>query len=156
MKNLFLVISIAAMFSLSACGQKSKDVPAEVKTAFELKFPDAKKVKWEKENEKVWEVEFKMSGTEYSACFDADGAWKETEHEIKVSEIPAVVKSTLDSEFEGFEIDEAEMIESSEGTFYEFELEKGETEMEVVIDPNGMVISKEAEKEDSDKDEDDD
>lgn len=118
------------------------DAPKKVEEAFAKKFPTVKKVKWDKENDTEWEAEFKMKGTEYSANFMEDGTWKETEHEIKKNAIPANVKTSLDTEFSGYKIEEAEISETSEGSVYEFELEKGEQTMEVAIDTNGKVIKK--------------
>ena len=43
--------------------------------------------------------------------------------------------------------------ETTEGTVYEFELEKGKSDMEVAISPEGKVIKKEA-KEEGDEDND--
>lgn len=144
---------ILAVFSFSACGQ-SKDVPAKVKTAFEQKFPTAQKVKWDKENEAEWEAEFKMNGEKYSANFTTDGQWMETEYEIEKSTIPQAVKQTLDNEFAGYDIEEAEISETTDGKVYEFALDKDETELEVAILPDGKVVKKEVKKEE-DKEEND-
>ena len=157
MKTLFLMIMITSVIGLSSCCNHATDVPEKVKTAFSEKFPDAKKIVWEQEDENEWEAEFKTNGKEYSATFGADGSWLETEYEIETEEIPELVKNTLDIEFEGFEIEEGEFIENSEGNFYEFEIEKEEIEMEVLIDANGNVVKKEILKdEDHDKDVDND
>lgn len=118
------------------------DAPIKVKEAFAKKFPKVKKVKWEKESNSEWEGEFKIKGMEYSANFLEDGTWKETEHEIKRNAIPMNIKTTLDTEFSGYEIEEAEISETQEGTVYEFELENGELNTEISIDINGKVISK--------------
>ncbi|MDB4291798.1 PepSY-like domain-containing protein [Maribacter sp.] len=120
----------------------NEDAPQKVKEAFAKKFPAVKKVKWEKESDTEWEGEFKMKGMEFSANFLEDGTWKETEHEIKKKAIPANVKTTLDTEFSGYKIEEAELSETQEGSVYEFELEMGEEELEVVIDTNGKLVSK--------------
>ena len=131
----------------------SNDVPQKVKEAFAKKFPTAKKVKWDKESETEWEAEFKMNKTEYSANFMADGTWKETEHEIDEKEIPAIVKKALSTNFPGYETEEVEISETAQGMVYEFEIEKGETEMEVAIDASGKVVKQEVKKEDKeDKD----
>ncbi len=155
MKNVMLAMLVMTFFSFSACCQAEKDVPEKVQNAFSQKFPDASKVKWEKENDTEWEAEFKLYKVKYSANFDNEGNWKETEHAVKMSELPELVKATLDSEFADFKIEEAEVSETADGTFYEFELEKGKTEMEVTIDTQGKVVKKEQEKEDGeDRDED--
>lgn len=124
------------------------EAPKMVKDAFAKKFPTVKKVKWEIENDTEWEGEFKLEGTEYSANFLEDGTWQETEHEIKRKSIPSNVKTTLDTEFSGYKIEEAELTDTPEGSVYEFEFEKGEEEMEVVIDTNGKVINKKMNMED--------
>lgn len=149
------IIGIALVFAaLAAVAFTTKDkVPQAVKDAFAKKFPTAKKVDWEKENDKEWEAEFKLNKVEYSANFLQDGTWKETEHEIKESEIPQAVLTSLKSNFPGYEIEEAEISETAEGTVYEFEIEKGKSEMEVTIDSNGKVIKKQSEEE-SENDED--
>jgi uncharacterized membrane protein YkoI len=108
-------------------------------------------VKWDKENDQEWEAEFKMNGTEYSANFDMDGKWMETEHEIDKKELPAAVQQTLDTDFAGYKIEEAEISETDQAKVYEFELEKDEIEMEVVISPTGEVVKKMKKSEDDDE-----
>ncbi len=151
MKNVFMMIAVVALFSFSACGVGSKDVPAKVKSAFSEKFPNASKVKWDMEDAKEWEAEFKMDGKEYSANFNLDGLWLETEYEIEISQIPEAVKASLDSEFAGYKIKEPEVSETAEGILYEFQLKNGEEVLEVAIDAGGKVVSREA-KGDEDKD----
>ncbi|MCF6185068.1 MAG: PepSY-like domain-containing protein [Bacteroidales bacterium] len=153
MKNLFVISMILAVFSFSACGQK-ENIPVKVKTTFSQKFPNAKKVKWDKEGKSEWEAEFKMNGKEYSANFAVDGTWKETEHEIQKSEIPAIVKNTINTEFAGYKIKEAEISETVEGKVYEFELRKEKTETEVAVSPTGKVVKKESKKENDEEDND--
>lgn len=134
-----------------ACAQTN--APTEVTTAFSQKFPTAKKVKWDKENETEWEAEFKMNGKEFSANFTSEGIWKETENEISQAEIPLAVKQTLESEFAGYKIEESEISETAAGKVYEFALEKDESELEVGIAPDGKVMKKEVKNEDEeDKD----
>lgn len=140
-----------AVVSLSACGQNNV-VPAKVKTALEQKFPNAQKVKWNKENETEWEAEFKLNGEKYSANYSTDGIWKETEHEIENSAIPANVKQSLDTEFAGYKIEEAEISETANGSVYEFAVEKDETTMEVAISPDGKVVKKEIKTEEKEED----
>mgnify|MGYP003635854094 CR=1 FL=1 len=153
MKSLKIILGaflVTIMFAFTSGGDKA---PQKVKDAFAKKFPTAKKVKWEKESEKEWEAEFKMNKTEYSANFLSDGTWQETEHEIKVKEVPQNIMASLKKAFPDYEIEEAEISETPKGIVYEFAIEKGETEMEVAIDTNGKVVKKEVKIEDTeDKD----
>ncbi|MCF8462169.1 MAG: PepSY-like domain-containing protein [Flavobacteriales bacterium] len=152
-KSMVIALAMAAI-STAACGQKkeSEIAPKAVEASFQKKFPNAQKVKWEKENDSEWEAEFKLDGKEYSANFSADGTWKETEHEIAKSEIPAAVQNALNTEFAGYKIEESEISETAEGTVYEFELEKGESDLEVTVDANGKILKKEVEEEHEEKD----
>jgi hypothetical protein len=146
MKKLSLLVMLALIATLQSCAQ---DAPSKkLKDAFNKKFPNAKKIKWSKENESEWEAEFKMNGEEYSANFLSDGTWKETEHEIEKSKIPAAVQQTLNKEFAGYDIEEVEISETADGKVYEFALEKDESDLEVAISPDGKVVKKEVKKED--------
>lgn len=141
------VICSAMLFAQEIPAEK---VPSEVKTAFQSKFPDAKKVEWEMEDG-LYEAEFKMKGNEMSATFDSKGIWKETETEIKVKNLPKAVSNMLANEFPGFEIDEACQVESAEhGSCYEVEIEKGDEEMEVLLKADGTILKKEMSKDESD------
>lgn len=91
-----------------------------------------------------WEAEFKQNGKEYSANFSTDGTWQETEHEIKAVEIPEAIKQTLAQDFSGFKIDDAEISEKKDGSVYEFAVEKGDEEWELVFDINGKLLEKKA------------
>lgn len=142
MKTLKLFVIAFAAISINACAQKP-NVPENVDKAFTQKFPDAKSVKWDKENETEWEAEFKLNGLEYSANYSTEGVWKETEHEIQKSDIPTNVKQTLDTEFPDYKIKESEISETTEGSVYEFELEKEKVKMEVAVSPDGKVVKKE-------------
>jgi uncharacterized membrane protein YkoI len=146
-KLMLLLMLTFLSFGVHACSN-DQDVPQKVKQAFTTKFPAAKKVKWEKENESEWEAEFKMDGLEYSANFSEDGSWQETEHEIKKNEVPANILSILNAEFPGYKIEEAEISETAEGKFYEFELEKGGEDIEVTLDLQGKIVNKEASRDD--------
>lgn len=155
MKKLGVAMLSAALTMASQVdAQTNSNVPEKVKASFSKKFPNVKEVKWDKENETEWEAEFKMNGKKYSANFTPDGVWKETEYEIKYAEVPEVVKQKLKTEFNGYDIEEAEIAETKDGKVYEFALEKGKTELEVAISPDGKVLKKEEKKEDAEKDDD--
>jgi len=147
MKKVTILFALVIMVFSQACATTGTP-PSKVKSAFAKKFPTAKKVKWDKENDTEWEAEFKMNGKEYSANFINDGTWKETEFEIKKSEIPTAVKTTLDKEFAGYKIEEVEVSETVNGKVYEFALEKGEEELEIAISPNGKVTKKKVKSQD--------
>lgn len=154
-KKIIIGLPLAALLGLALFAFASnRSVPLRVKAAFVKKFPQVKKVKWDKESDAEWEAEFKMNGMEYSANFLEDGTWKETEHEIEQKDIPDAVKATLDTELSGYEIEEAEISETVDGLTYEIEVEKGEQELEVSIDVHGKLTHKQVVDEEGEKDKD--
>lgn len=71
------------------------------------------------------------------------GKWLETETEIKVSALPAVIQSTLKRDFAGFKVEEASKIESLKNdNCFEAEIEKGEETFDVLFSTDGKVLSK--------------
>ncbi len=153
MKTQILIFSSILIFSLTACAQSDKAVPAAIKSAFSRKFSGATGVKWGKESINEWEAEFKMDDKEYSANFDNSGTWMETEYEISAKEIPAVVNDAISKELPGYRINESEISETVKGKVYEFVLSKGREKMEAAFDINGTLISKESVKEENGKEE---
>lgn len=152
MKKVLLTTMIVGIATLQSCGQS---VPEKVKSAFAGKFPNASSVKWDKENDKEWEAEFKMEGREYSANFTVDGNWKETEYEIKKSEIPQAVKDAVAKDYSGYDIEDVEKTETPEYEAYELELEKGEETVEVIFSSDGKMIKKKVKHEEEEEDDED-
>lgn len=136
MKKLMIVMVLAVAFISQSCSEGEK-APEAVALAFSQKFPDAQKVKWEMENDTEWEAEFKLNGKEYSANFSTNGEWQETEYRIKEAELPAEILAILNQNLTEYEIDRIEVAETSEGKAYEFEIEAGGDELEVIIDAQG-------------------
>ena len=139
---LFAIMIGAGIYAFGS----TDEVPKKVHDAFLMIFPNVDTVAWEKESETEWEAEFDIKGVEYSANFLADGTWTETEHAIKRRDIPKNIKMVLKSEFQKYRIEEAELSETPEGSLYEFQLEKGEENLEVSIDMNGAVRKQEVAK----------
>jgi hypothetical protein len=149
MKKIIVVIAVAALLSLNAFAKTGTEVPANVKNAFTQKFPNVTKVKWENENGKEWEAEFKMDGKPYSASFDMRGSWMETEYKLATKDIPAPVQKTILADFKDCKVKKSEMSESANGKCCEFLMKKGTEKKEVTIDMNGKVLKNEVVKEDN-------
>ena len=74
-------------------------------------FPDAKNIKWGKENANDFEAEFKLDGKKVSANFSMKGAWLETETEFPVVDLPEAVVASINKKFGGWKIVGADKIE---------------------------------------------
>jgi hypothetical protein len=137
-----IIIAIATCVALSGHSQKvnEKEVPVAIKNAFTKAFPGVTNVKWSKENANEFEVEFKVGKIEKSAVFDNAGTWINTETEIEENELPAAVQSSIEKEYPGFKIQEAEILDTPAGMkSYEVELKKGGIKHEVVLSADGTI-----------------
>lgn len=144
------IVGIALIFTsiISIAFTQKDKVPSVVKEAFSKKFPTVKRVNWQKEEVNEWEAEFKLKKKEYSANFLDDGTWQETEYEVDENEIPEHIISSVKASFSGYKIEESEVSVTVHGINYEFEIEKGKSEMAITIDSNGKIIHKESEDDD--------
>ncbi len=157
MKKMFLLLLCAATMSNFAFAQDKKisndQVPGAVSSAFKAKFPTVADAKWEMEGTN-YEACFKQNGSEVSANFDKDGNWLETETEIKVSELPPAVQTTIHKEFADYKVKEASKVQSAKnGSCYEAEISKDKETLDVMINSDGKLLSKTTEMDaDEDKD----
>ncbi len=147
MKITLLVVSLVVV-SLVVNAQKTP--PAAVSKAFAEKFKSAEKVKWDMEDAKEWEAEFMLNGKEASASYDLAGKWLETEMEVKVSDLPAAVKASLDNEYAGAKIGECSTIDSPDFSGYEISVKFKGKEYEVKATKDGKITAKEEEKDKKD------
>ncbi len=157
MKTQLMILSVLA-FSATACGQKvsEADVPQPVKSAFMKQFPKADHAHWGMESKTQYEVEFKQGDEAMSATYDKVGKWMETEKDVKADALPDAVRRTLADKYAGSKVKDLSHVDNPKGTFYEADIEKGETSMEVVMSPDGTVVKENVEEKGKDNDEDGD
>jgi len=114
---------------------------APVKKAFEQKFPKAVNVKWSNENATEWQADFTIDKVKYSAAFTPQGIWLETIMVIKLSELPQVVRYTIEIQFPHWEITETNKTErAKDGVFYVVNLKKGRETKNLAFRENGTII----------------
>jgi hypothetical protein len=158
MKKLFLLTICVAFFSIYCvqAQEKSKkvEVPAAVKSAFDAKYPKAEKVNWGVEKQGEYEAEFVLNGIESSANFDSKGQLMEFETEIKESELPQTIKTTLAKDFAGYKLGDIAKSTNAKGVEnYEMEASKGKDKFEISFDANGKLLDKKVAKEEDEENE---
>ncbi|MEO6303028.1 MAG: PepSY-like domain-containing protein [Bacteroidia bacterium] len=138
MKRL-IILFVSILFSAST--MYATEVPEAVKKAFAQKFPNAAKVKWEKENGTEYEASFILDKTEMSAIYTATGALKEIETEIPVSELPQAVVDAVNKKHPNAKINEAARIDRSNNTvLFEAEIRVGAKKTDLLFDGVGTEI----------------
>lgn len=155
MKKLIAIL-VCLTFAVFTYAQKSGEtIPAAAKSGFSAKFPTAKKVKWSVEKPGEFEVDFTLNNVEQSALVDPKGNILETEVEIKESELPQAVKTSLAKDFAGYKLDEFTKATDAKGVItYEMQAIKGKDKLAVEFDPTGKLLSKTALKSEKEEKED--
>lgn len=149
MKQVFIVLVVAAAGSLPACAQKLKEsqVPAVAKSAFMKEHPNTTG-EWEKE-EGNYEVVFKQDGKTMSSVIDKKGSILETETDLMSNELPQNVQTYLKQHYKGVKILGAAKVVKANG---EVNYEANVNRKELMFDANGQLMKKQKEeKEDEDK-----
>ena len=137
------LIGIALVFICSTAFAQSN----EVKSTLTKMFPSAENVKWSQEDDTEWEAEFNINVQKFSANFSNNGTWLETERELETVEIPTAIQTTIAKEFADYQVKEAALSETKNGSVFEFELSQGKTVLEVTFNRDGSVVKKEIETE---------
>ena len=134
MRKFTFVIGIAAFLGSSVFAQKSNNIPDVVKSALVKNYPNAKSVKWDKEDAN-YEASFKNNNLDNSILFDAKG--NVLESEVAIKELPKNVMEYLNKNYPNQKIKESAKITNAKGVFtYEAEI-KGK---DLIFDANGKFL----------------
>jgi hypothetical protein len=133
-----LLLLLVMMIGSSAFTQKiqEKDVPANIRAAFQKQYPKVTKAKWSKEGVN-FEAEFDLNKEESSVLMDASGNLIETEVEIETSQLPKEIATYIKANYSNKSIKEAAKITDVKGIVtYEAEI-KGK---DLIFDSTGKFI----------------
>lgn len=87
------------------------------------------------------EIEIFHESKEKTVRFNASYEWVDTHWDIRKSDLPAAVISTINnSEYSTYKIDDVEYYQTPTGDYYELELEKGTKEVTLRIKANGFIV----------------
>lgn len=136
-----IVIAVLCMATMVIAKAQKTQVPAAAEKAFRLKFPEAKKVIWDRENKDEYEASFILNGEKVSANFSATGRWLETEMAIPLSVVSKAVMEAFVKQFPGAKVDRVYEISSTEGKiYYEIEYTLKGKKKEAKLSTAGTVI----------------
>jgi len=149
--SLILLLGAATLFVASTiAGEKKitkKDLPNAVLTAFEKTYPKAviQGLSKEEENGKtVYEIESLDGKTRRDLLYSPDGTVAEIEEVMAANDLPEAVKATVGKEIPKGTILKAEKLTRASITEYEVVVSSGNTKHELVLDPTGKLLKKEA------------
>src|SRR5947209_3782954 len=126
MKKFILSVSILVVATTSiavAQDLKSKDMPEAVKTAFAQKYPDAKKVNWEKEKGNYEANWGSKTGEDSSVTLTPSASFVEIVVAIPVAQLPTNIATYVNKHYKGAKITEAGKVKDAAGRhMYEAEI----------------------------------
>jgi hypothetical protein len=143
MKKVLLFSLLTVAFLLTGCKYGIKQVPKQVRQAFEAMFPGATHVDWDKEFSS-YTADFYHEGHEKEAQFNKDGNWMRIKTELTIVEVPAPVMEAA-HEYCDWEIDEVFLYEQANGvaTYYVIEFDQDMTphEKQLHVLPTGAIVT---------------
>lgn len=84
-----------------------------------------------------YEVEIKHDSYIKDVYFDYDDNWVYTTWDVKVTNLPSVVKNAISERYPGYRIDDVDFVERVDKSYYKVELERGELEQTIYISKDG-------------------
>ena len=129
--------------------------PAPVQASIKTLLGDKKFDSLEKEDQKgepVYEVEYKVNGTGYSALITEAGEVIQHEVDIDPSAVPANILDAATKPHAGGVIQEASFVNADGKIYYEFEVKAGDQTFDVRVSAKGKVNHDAAKTEGGDKD----
>lgn len=136
MKKILLFVLMLAAGSTVLAIAAWQTPPTAVKAAFAKNYPNATKVKWEKEDGN-YEASFSDKGSSWSAIYNSQGVLQESEQEIKPAELPAAVSAYMKEHYKNKAVKGAARITKADGSIcYEAAI-KG---LDVIFDASGKFL----------------
>jgi len=117
-------------------------VPDAVINSFSEDFSNARDVEWERESG-YFEVDFETGwGRDHEARYDESGTLLYHKEEIRNRELPEIVRDKIRSEYNDYNIDDAERIIEADETRYLVSLDSRRlSDLDLLIDDKGVIIS---------------
>lgn len=145
MKTFWLSIATLGFAASATHAQNLKpaQVPAAVVATFMRVFPQAKAVRWEKEDNR-YEAGFAQGGSQLSALISAAGELEETETSLAPSALPAPVRQALAKHYKGLKVSEAAKIVAAKtgAVSYEAEVRENGKSRDILFTADGHEVSK--------------
>lgn len=139
---LFWVLLFISGLTIAGCKKQNKNRPeAKIVVAFNNKYPQAGKVKWE-QKQGYYIAEFREKNTGHEAWFDDTGKWVMTESNLKYSALPQAIREQFEkSIYNTWKKDDIDKIEQAGmETLYIIKLEKEGLDTDLYYVANGNLI----------------
>lgn len=142
MKKLFpiFILSLLAFVGCSDDDDKSIPLDESVVQFVESKYPGSKIRHSEYDDNGLIEVEIVHDARIKDVYFNTKNEWVYTSWDVKLTELPAVVKNAVVAAYPEFTIDDVDFVERGDEAFYEVELDKRGADIFVYVTPEGEIL----------------
>jgi hypothetical protein len=140
-KTVFLVLAIAMVFT--ACEDddiRNADIPSVVLNGFTEQFSNATGVEWEKKAD-LYEVEFEIEKIDYEAILSSDGTIVKYKYDVSYEALPEAVQASITADYDKTNIDEIELIQISEKSYYQVEFDAEPNDNKIIFEESGQVTT---------------
>lgn len=140
-KTVFLVLAIAMVFT--ACeddDMRNADIPSVVLNGFTEQFSNATGVEWEKKAD-LYEAEFEIEKVAYEAILSSDGTIVKYKYDVSYEALPEAVKASITADYDKTNIDEIELIQISETSYYQVEFDAEPNDNKIIFEESGQVTT---------------
>lgn len=111
--------------------------------AFNTKFPTAVKTVWDRKGD-IYQATFEMGKADYKACFDETGRITIYKTKTHVPALPAPVLKTIRKQYKGYKIEDVDKVDKSGNIYYQLALRSASDKLQLIVAPDGNIISDEA------------
>lgn len=142
MKKLFPIFMLSLLVFV-ACNDDDKGVALNknVTRFIESKYEGAVIRHAEYEDNGLIEVEILHNSLIKDVYFTSGDDWVYTSWDIRLSNLPAIVKEVVANAYPGFVIEEVDFIERPGISYYAVDLEMGDADSLVYVSPEGEVLN---------------
>lgn len=140
-KTVFLVLAIAMVFT--ACeddDMRNADIPSVVLNGFTEQFSNATGVEWEKKAD-LYEAEFEIEKVDYEAILSSDGTIVKYKYDVSYEALPEAVQASITADYDKTNIDEIELIQISETSYYQVEFDAEPNDNKIIFEESGQVTT---------------
>ena len=142
MKKL-LPFFILSLFAFVACDDDDdRNVPLNnaVMQFIDSRYPGATVRSSEFEKNGTLEVEIRHDGKIKDVYFNSQSNWLYTSWDVRVADLPQVVKGAVSGAYPDYRIDEADFVERETINYYAVELERGGIDLWIYVSPEGNIL----------------
>ena len=143
-----MILTLVTVFLVMVGCDKNKNVDSVYKNSLETVYPNAKYVEWDYDDGYMT-AEFRDDGMDVKVWFDDSGSWLRIETNMSFKKLPQSIQDAFNSsDYADWKIEDIDYVKIRNDfdeelvSYYEFEVEKMEREMEFAIYPDGTIADK--------------